>query len=181
MKKSNGFTLVELMLTIVIAAILLTMAIPSFQQLTRSNRTSTQANELFTALSMARMSAIERGEPVTVCSSTDQASCSGNTNWKTGWIVFTDINSNQTIDDDGDANLCETGQDDDCLLRVWGPLTGSTVLTGTSSFISFDLDGRASAASSIVLKAAATCGSGEKRTIAVSATGRVNMVTGDCP
>ena len=176
MKKSNGFTLVEVMLTITVAAILLAIAVPSFQQTIRNNRLTTQANELFTALSMARMSAIERGVSVTVCASADQASCSGSTDWKTGWIAFTDINANQTRD----GTDCAT-ESDDCLLRVWGALNGPSVLTGGSSFITFSPDGRASSVTNIVLRSAASCGTGERRTISVSATGRVNVATGDCP
>lgn len=181
MKKLNGFTLIELMLTIVVAAILITVAIPSFQQSIRNNRTTTQANELFTAMSLARMEAITQGESVTVCSSSDQASCSGSNDWKTGWILFTDKDADRTIDDDGDADLCETDEDDDCLHRVWGALKGDAVLTGSTNFVTFSGDGRASAALTITLKASSSCGKNEKRTISVGSTGRAGVVKSDCP
>lgn len=176
-KKSNGFTLIELMLTLAIAVILLTVAVPSFQQSIRNNRTTTQANEVFTAFSMARMKAIEQGETVTVCSSSDQASCSGSTDWKTGWIAFTDEDGDQTRD----GTDCGAALTDDCLLRVWGALKSDAVLTGSASFIELIADGRANAALTITLKASSSCGTNEQRTISVASTGRASVVKEDCP
>ena len=181
MKKLNGFTVIELMITIVIAAILMTVAIPSFLKTIQNNQITTQANELFTSLSIARAEAIKQGDSVTVCSSTDQASCAGSTDWKTGWIVFTDNDGDRTIDDDGDTTLCETGADADCLLSVRGPLKGEAVLTGTTNYITFNADGRANAATDITLKASASCGVNEQRTISVTSTGRAGVVKSDCP
>ena len=47
---------------------------------------------MVTAFNLARMEAIRRGTPVSVCASADQASCSGANDWASGWIVFTDAN-----------------------------------------------------------------------------------------
>jgi len=93
MKKQRGFTLVELMMTLVIASIVMTLAVPSMRDLIQNNRITGQVNEMVTAFNLARMEAIRRGSPVSVCASTDQASCSGANNWATGWIVFTDTNA----------------------------------------------------------------------------------------
>jgi len=57
---SHGFTIIELMITLVVAAILLTIAIPSFTYLTVSNRLTTTANELVNRLALARSDAIKR-------------------------------------------------------------------------------------------------------------------------
>ncbi len=177
-KNSNrGFTLIEMMITIAIAAILLTVAVPSFQHSMRGNRLTTEANELFSAMSLARSEAIKRGTSITVCASSDQSACSNSTNWATGWIVFVDKNADLSRD----GTDCGTAAADDCLLKVQGALKGDAVLTGSTTFVTYNANGRASAASSLTLKAAAACGVNEQRTISVTSTGRVSVAQEDCP
>ena len=59
--KSSGFTLVELMITLAIAGILVAVGIPSFNSTISSNRLTSYANELVTALNLARSEAVKRG------------------------------------------------------------------------------------------------------------------------
>lgn len=59
-----GFTLIELMVTIAVAAILLAVAVPSFRHLIISNRLTTAANDVVTALTVARSEAIKRNADV---------------------------------------------------------------------------------------------------------------------
>jgi len=87
------------MITLAIAAILSSLAAPSFTNMIKDNRMTTQFNELLTSMSLARSEAIKRGLPVTACKSDDQdaaPSCGGN--WEDGWIVFVDNNSDGSID-----------------------------------------------------------------------------------
>jgi type IV fimbrial biogenesis protein FimT len=79
MKNLRGFTLIELMITIAVAAILLSIGVPSFQNIIRENRLATQANELITALNLARSEAIRRGQNVTVTPNGGD--------WNSGWVV----------------------------------------------------------------------------------------------
>jgi type IV fimbrial biogenesis protein FimT len=81
MRKENGFTLVELVIGLAIAAIILTVGIPSFNDLVRNNQMTTQANELIGALNLARSEAIKRGSSVSI------TAASGDSNWKDGWSV----------------------------------------------------------------------------------------------
>lgn len=81
----RGFTLIELIVTIAIAAILLTIAIPNFRTFSMNNRMATQANDLITALNLARSEAVKRSANVTVCASSNSTSCTGT--WAQGWIV----------------------------------------------------------------------------------------------
>ena len=66
MKMCRGFTLLELMVTIAVLAILTTIAIPNFRDLVQNNRVTTQANELVSALTFARTEAVKRGRNVEV-------------------------------------------------------------------------------------------------------------------
>lgn len=116
--------MVELMITLSMAVILLAIGIPSFQNMIRSNRIATNANNLVTALNLARSEAIKRGVQVTV-----QRRGAISQNWDSGWDVFTDIDADGALDDDGDTSLCESGED--CLVRTYDPLaTGYTLRTG---------------------------------------------------
>jgi type IV fimbrial biogenesis protein FimT len=85
---SQGLTLLELLVTLAAACMLLSVAVPHFVDVTRNNRAAANANVLLTALSIARSEAIKRGTRVSLCASTNGASC-GET-WSDGWIVFVD-------------------------------------------------------------------------------------------
>ncbi|MDP9140636.1 MAG: GspH/FimT family pseudopilin [Pseudomonadota bacterium] len=98
-----GFTLLELVITIVILSILLTMAVPSFRDFMASRATTAQINDLAGSIRLARAEAIKRGFPVSICSSTDAdsdaPSCADDAEWSTGWVIFSDRNADGTIDD----------------------------------------------------------------------------------
>jgi type IV fimbrial biogenesis protein FimT len=86
--RSGGFTMIELMMTIAIATIVMTLAIPSFRYVTNANRIAGEINGLLGDMQFARAEAIKEGQPVTVCVSTDGATCAANnTDWENGWIV----------------------------------------------------------------------------------------------
>ncbi len=91
---ARGFTLIELMIAITVAAILLTIAIPSFTATINRNRLATAANELVTSLQLARMEAVRRGGRVVVCASADVSAanptCAAGS-WEQ-WITFVDAN-----------------------------------------------------------------------------------------
>ena len=82
--REHGFTLIELMVTIAVLAIIVTLAAPSFQATIENNRLTSQANELVTALALARSEAVRRNTPVTVC----PGSCALGQGWADGWRVF---------------------------------------------------------------------------------------------
>ncbi|HKU17780.1 MAG TPA: GspH/FimT family pseudopilin [Candidatus Saccharimonadales bacterium] len=67
-KRAWGFTLVELMVAIAVAAILLVIAVPSFTTAINSNRLTSTANALIGSLNAARMEAVQRNAPVQFCS-----------------------------------------------------------------------------------------------------------------
>jgi len=133
-RTGKGFTLIELMVTLAVAAILLTMGVPSFRATVENNRLTAAANELVGALNLARSEAIKRGVRVTVCKSSDGATCTTSGNWEQGWIVFTDGNNDAAYN-----SATET------LLRVYGGVNGQVTLVGNtnvSDYISYTASGR---------------------------------------
>jgi len=104
MKKNindRGFTLLELLMTMAIASIVLTVGIPSFTQTIENNQRITLVNQLLHTLNVARSQAITRGLPISACKSADGATCgSSSVKWDDGWIVF--------VDDDMDADHNES-------------------------------------------------------------------------
>lgn len=121
----QGFTLLELMITIVIAAILVTAALPSFQSIIQNNRMATQANELLTAINLARSEVLKRGRPVAICHSANPGdvapTCGGvGSSWSSGWLVFAVGPANTTS-----PRVYQVANDE--LLRVGEPKEGITV------------------------------------------------------
>lgn len=86
--KSRGFTLIELMVTIVVAGILLSIAIPSFQNFIIDSRLNAAATELADAVRLARSEAIKRSRPIVLCKVAPAASetCVTSNNWG-GWAI----------------------------------------------------------------------------------------------
>lgn len=92
-----GFTMIELMVTVAVMAILLGLAAPSFRNFILNNRLTAQINDLVADISLARSEAAVRGARVTMCASADLNVCLGSGSvWQTGRIVFIDANSNNT-------------------------------------------------------------------------------------
>ena len=84
----KAFTLIELMVTVTIAAIVLGIAIPSFNTQIQNSRSVALGEELASAFNFARSEAVKRGQRVSICASSDGAACGGG--WNDGWIVFLD-------------------------------------------------------------------------------------------
>jgi type IV fimbrial biogenesis protein FimT len=94
----SGVTLIELLTTLTIVGVLAGIAIPSFQYVTNANRMASEVNGLLGDMQLARGEAIKEGQTVVICSSTNAATCAGSTAWKSGWIIFSDLNTNGTWD-----------------------------------------------------------------------------------
>lgn len=85
-----GFTLLELIVTMAIVTVALRIGVPNFIDLIRSNRVSALTSNLTTAMYLARSEAIKSGVRVTLCKSADGATCTEDSGYQQGWIVFVD-------------------------------------------------------------------------------------------
>lgn len=93
MKRSKGFTLIEVLVVLAIVAILARYAYPSYQKLIRGSRLSGQSTLVLTSLYQARSEAIRRVKKVSICpsdygNSGGTPTCLTKDKWATGWIVF---------------------------------------------------------------------------------------------
>lgn len=95
--RQAGFTVTELLTTMAVVGISLSIAVPSFQTVVNNNRRATAVNQLSSSLHIARSEAITRNVQVTICQSADGDACDGAA-WEDGWIYFTDLDQDRVLD-----------------------------------------------------------------------------------
>ncbi|MBB6091847.1 type IV fimbrial biogenesis protein FimT [Povalibacter uvarum] len=115
----RGFTLIELMVTLSVAALLIGLAAPSFREIRIRNELSTYANELISSINLARSEAVRRGRPVVICPSTNSSACGGT--WSEGWITFADLDGN------GERNAAD---ENERVLKAQGPVSANYSIDG---------------------------------------------------
>jgi type IV fimbrial biogenesis protein FimT len=89
-RNARGFTVIEMMTAIVIMAILVGLAVPSFREASLSSKLSGFANDIVASTQLARSEAIKRNVTVTMCASSGGATCDSPDGWEAGWIVLAD-------------------------------------------------------------------------------------------
>lgn len=170
LRKYLGFTIIELIVTLTIAAILLTIAVPSMSRFIQGNRLTTAANELIGDLALARSEALKGGTNTGVCKSGGGAACAGSgTAWESGWIVFVDVDQDRAW------------SASDILLRTREPLpsgTAVTASTGTNDPIIYGPQGQALRGVDTYIFCNAKIG--RTRNIELITTGRYRMAEGSC-
>jgi prepilin-type N-terminal cleavage/methylation domain-containing protein len=89
-KHCSGFTLIELVITITIAAILIAIVVPSFNSIIESSKERATRDALISAIYTAREQAISKRVKVYLCPTSDGATCSETTSWGSQWRVYQD-------------------------------------------------------------------------------------------
>lgn len=158
--KEQGFSLVELIVTMIVLALLAGVAVPSFINTIQNTRATSLANSFVTTLNYARSEAIKRNRQINLCPGTNASTCNGN--WTAGWMV--------TID--GTTTVLRTFD---------APDNGATI---TLSVASVGFDGRgilADDSSAAVFKTRyRSCPDEEARVITVSVAGQVSIARESC-
>lgn len=108
---NRGFTLIELMTTVVLLGILVNMVTP-LGKLAESFKLDYFNQRIYSSAVLARSEAIKRSTTVSICRSTDGTSCKNGSDWSDGWVVFVNPNGNNSID---------AGED---VIRFYSPFGG---------------------------------------------------------
>ncbi|MBT6211874.1 MAG: prepilin-type N-terminal cleavage/methylation domain-containing protein [Woeseia sp.] len=170
-KNMRGFTVLELLITLGIAAVLVAVGVPGFRSVIMDNRMVSQANLLVTSVSVARSNAVKYQRNATVCASANYdaavPTCSASTDWSTGWIVW--------VDKDRDATT-----DADEIVSVFGPLNGASSLSSTAlSAFTYDSRGFGLAGADVLVLCDDRSGEMGRR-IRINAAGRTNVSRQGC-
>lgn len=176
MREEQGFTLIELMVTIAVLAIILGIAVPSFTTQIRNSRSVTLGEEFNSALNYARSEAVKRGGLVSICASNAAGTGCGD-DWTNGWLAFVDAA-------DETSNSVVVNE----LLRHWETLGNDlsvTVNRGGSAvnFVRFNPQGGLSRNSSDPVWVVAQhdqCTGSSVRELRVGPSGSVSSRRADC-
>ena len=165
----------ELIIAMGIVGILLTIAAPSMRTALMNVRISAQTNDLMADLALARSEAVKRSQGVFLCTSSDGATCNGNS-WNQGWIVVPDLNSN---------NQWDAGE---LPLKARGPVEGNNTIVsrnhaviGGAMYMPYrptGITGRPEA-TFVICDSRTTPGSGRRINIGTTGRPQVDRVT--CP
>lgn len=167
--RQSGVTLIELLVTIGIAAVLLTLALPNFSAAMRSSRVATAANTLLSTINFARSEALRSKDVAHLCPSSDGISCGGD--WNSGVMVWTDENRSGSMD---------AGE----IRRVVAASTGIRLsASGTGNELSFDNFGRLVGGGTpafTVRPDECTAGAQLQRSITINQIGRATVARENC-
>ncbi len=167
---SNGVTLIELLVTLSIASILLTVAVPGFRVFIQDSRLTTQINNFSSSMMLAKSEALKRSSSTTVCPSMNGTTCTGRVFWSNGWLVFSDPNRNGVVD---------AGEE---IIQVGTALTGGNTLSGGRTRITFDANGF-SLGMNDTISLCDNRGAASSKRLVINNQGRVRTETGvgTCP
>jgi type IV fimbrial biogenesis protein FimT len=159
-----GFTLVELMITVVLLAILTILAMPAFQGVMERLRIQSAANSLSAAFATARSESVKLGTNVTVCKSLDKENCTTDGDWSIGWIIHATAASPIKVFDSPAGGVSMAGSSvPDLQNSVQFMPTGASNLGATGN-VTVCLPGRTS------------------RVVSVASSGRIRVAEGGvCP
>jgi type IV fimbrial biogenesis protein FimT len=177
-RKHHGFTLIEVMTTLAVASILISLAIPSFAKMIERNRISTATNEFMAALMLTRSEAVTRTIPISICASDTGTSCNNTLNdYAKGWVIFSDCNGDGLFDASTSCDFDGDGTNDkDTVINVHHGFD-KLLIEGSGVVIdkfTYGISGRPAAVPSPSFKIGPDSTSIKKK-ITIALTGRVKI------
>jgi len=175
-RRAAGFTLVELMVTVAVAALVVGLGVPSFLRTLARHAIAAQAEELQDAVRIGRNEAMKRSGPVVLCRTEESnpTHCAGSGgSWQT-WVLFTDA---------ARSGAFAAG---DSVLRQHQEVSRRTTVTADAASIRFEATGIAHAdtgSAVFVLAERGAADHAQQRQVCVNPRGEVTIVAGDtrCP
>jgi len=170
MKKQYAFTLAELIVTLAVLAILLTLGAPMLSDMLESNRASARSLELRKALVATQQSATDMNVTVSLCpinSGNDGCDADEPRDWSNGWLMFTDPAGVGTLDDG------------ETILHVFQATEGAHTIAGAPDFIRYRPSGEIIAPITFNIEYP-HCVNEQARQVGVSVTGRVLVEAKAC-
>ena len=164
----NGFTLVELMVTLAVGIVLVLIGIPSYTAMVQRNALASELNAFSAQLQLARAEALKRNASVVLCPGAVGGSCGGS--WSSSRVVWIDDNSDGQIDADEVINEKAS--------RVDG--LGITAVSPDSSLGSLTFDPKGLLDTRFASFTFAYAG-GANRCLSVSLSGSASVLEGVCP
>ncbi|EAR20904.1 GspH/FimT family pseudopilin [Nitrococcus mobilis] len=131
MRVNRGVTLIELLVTITILALLTIAATPALTQWSRSNHLTAGINRFHRTLALTRSQAIEHGGHAVVCKSTDGHGCTATGGWEQGWLIFLDPAEDRQCQDGDSDGRCDL--DGGLIIRIEQGFTSGITLRGSGN------------------------------------------------
>ncbi|MFN4104343.1 MAG: GspH/FimT family pseudopilin [Tepidimonas sp.] len=175
---SPGFTLIEMMVTVAVLAIILAIGVPNLQGFIASSRLRSATQDLYGALQTARAEAIRRNTRVTVCKAdATLAACQNGGDWHGGWIVFIDRTPGTApnIDSTDTVLLIQPAANPSIQIRGNGRTNGpATYVSYTADGASKQLNGAFLAGTIRVCSTSAALSNDNRaRNLVINASGRI--------
>jgi len=106
-QNSSGYSLYELIITIGLVALVMSLGLPSFGNILANHRLKAEVDALFHAVHLARKESVMRRRAVTLCPSLDGQNCEPQFDWSDGWIMFVNLDRDTPAVRDSDEPLLQ--------------------------------------------------------------------------
>lgn len=150
--KNGGFTVIELAVAIAIFGILISISLPSLDNMLLSGRLRSYANELLSSAYLARAEAIKTNSVVRLCASASGTACDGS--WEQGWVVL---------------------RSDDAVVESHGPLLDGFQINSVESSLSFKPIGIGATQTTLTICRVSPSAGNQERVVTISASGRPSV------